>query len=61
MLQVIRDHGRWQPPAPTQAEMTWRGRGLPLIRALADHTRLSHDENGTTLTTTWNLPTIVPA
>lgn len=54
---MVRDYGRWRDrgPEPAQRE-PWRGRGLSMIRALADDTDLVRDDSGTTVTTGWSLP-----
>lgn len=52
VLVVVRDHGSWRPPQPVNGR--GRGRGLLLIRHLADHVDLSHDNNGTTVRMTWS-------
>ncbi len=49
VLVVVRDHGAWRPPRSVNG----RGRGLLLIRHLADHVELSHDNTGTTVRMTW--------
>ncbi|WIX75550.1 ATP-binding protein [Amycolatopsis carbonis] len=50
---TVTDHGRWQPPTTDPGQL--RGRGLTLIRALADHTILAPTDVGTTVTMTWYL------
>jgi anti-anti-sigma factor len=40
---VVRDRGRWKPPA----DVAHRGRGLPLMRALMDTVDVASDEDGT--------------
>ncbi|QRP49188.1 ATP-binding protein [Amycolatopsis sp. FDAARGOS 1241] len=54
--QVVRvtvtDHGRWRPQPPPDP---LRGRGVPLIHLLADHTDIAATEQGTTVTMTWQL------
>ncbi|MEU3475907.1 ATP-binding protein [Rhodococcus sp. NPDC006774] len=51
-LQVtVADHGRWKLRAPTGV----RGRGLILIRAVADSTHVDTAATGTTVTMQWNL------
>ncbi|MET9225756.1 SpoIIE family protein phosphatase [Lentzea sp. NPDC003310] len=42
----VRDAGRWRPPP---ADKGHRGRGLDMIRAIADEYELRPDENGTTI------------
>lgn len=48
----IRDHGCWREP---RAHPGWRGRGISMIRALADEARVERRENGTIVTMAWNL------
>jgi anti-sigma regulatory factor (Ser/Thr protein kinase) len=40
----IRDHGRWRPESPPSRD---RGRGLPMIRALAEKLRVATTAQGT--------------
>jgi serine/threonine-protein kinase RsbW len=47
---VVRDEGAWRAPP---AEPGWRGRGLLIIRGLADHTDVRHDAGGTTVRMRW--------
>jgi anti-sigma regulatory factor (Ser/Thr protein kinase) len=42
---VVQDHGRWRPPTPSPH----RGRGLPMMRVLAD-TTVEAGTHGTTVT-----------
>jgi anti-sigma regulatory factor (Ser/Thr protein kinase) len=49
---VVRDRGAWRTP-PTDAG--WRGRGLTIIRGLADEVRVQHDGDGTTVRMRWPL------
>src|SRR3712207_7713733 len=42
---VVRDHGRWRPPP---ADSGSRGRGLALIRKLADGVEVEHPSDGGT-------------
>lgn len=51
---VVRDHGQWQTPPAAFGPPP--GRGLPLIRALADRAWIHPHEYGTTVTMTWPLP-----
>jgi anti-sigma regulatory factor (Ser/Thr protein kinase) len=46
---VVRDEGRWRPPTDQAEPAGMRGRGLPLIRALAEELTLSTDRTGTTV------------
>jgi len=50
---VVADSGHWRTPP---ADPGHRGRGLALIRRLADHVDLRHDECGTTVAMSWYLP-----
>jgi serine/threonine-protein kinase RsbW len=50
---MVRDSGRWRPPA---ADAGWRGRGLLIIRGLAQHVEVRHDDAGTTVEMQWPLP-----
>jgi serine/threonine-protein kinase RsbW len=50
---VVRDRGRWRPP-PTDSG--WRGRGLTIIRGLADEVQVHNDGEGTTVRMRWPLP-----
>ncbi|NMN93962.1 ATP-binding protein [Antrihabitans stalactiti] len=47
---TISDTGSWTPPSPTPG---WRGRGIPLIRALADSVHIGSDDAGTTVELYW--------
>jgi serine/threonine-protein kinase RsbW len=49
---VVRDRGEWRAP-PT--DTGWRGRGLMIIRGLADEVRVQHDGDGTTVRMRWPL------
>jgi serine/threonine-protein kinase RsbW len=42
----VSDHGTWRHVDPADQPNT-RGRGIPLMRALADDTTISHTPNGT--------------
>lgn len=46
---TISDRGQWRPPAGNR----FRGRGLPLIRALCDRPTFLKEASGTTLTLEW--------
>jgi serine/threonine-protein kinase RsbW len=50
---VVRDRGAWRTP-PT--DPGWRGRGLTIIRGLADEVGVQHDGHGTTVRMRWRLP-----
>ena len=47
---TVSDTGTWAPPCSAP---TWRGRGIPLIRALADRVRIESDDSGTTVELHW--------
>jgi serine/threonine-protein kinase RsbW len=51
---TVIDHGQWRTPPAVPGPT--RGRGLPLIRALADRARIDPHEYGTTVTMSWPLP-----
>jgi serine/threonine-protein kinase RsbW len=48
---VVSDAGHWRLP-PVHAGV--RGRGVAMMKALADHFDLHHNENGTTVLLGWN-------
>ena len=50
----IADHGRWRPPA--SSELSGRGRGIPMMRALLDSVLISYDEHGTRVLLRHELP-----
>ncbi|MGB3373336.1 MAG: ATP-binding protein [Rhodococcus sp. (in: high G+C Gram-positive bacteria)] len=49
---TIRDRGEWSVHEPDST----RGRGVPLMRALADSTSVTSDDEGTTVRLVWNAP-----
>lgn len=49
---AVSDYGRWRTP---QTHPGWRGRGISMIDALADHAQVERRESGTTVTMVWNL------
>ncbi|MET0236926.1 MAG: ATP-binding protein [Kibdelosporangium sp.] len=49
---VVSDVGHWRPPL---ADTGFRGRGVSMMKALADHFDLHHNENGTTVLLGWNV------
>jgi serine/threonine-protein kinase RsbW len=51
---VVTDYGAWRPPQPSDG---LRGRGLLLINALAQHSDVTHGNDGTKVTMTWPTPT----
>ncbi len=48
----VRDEGAWRTPA---ADPGWRGRGLMIIRGLADAVDVHHDGSGTVVRMRWKL------
>jgi serine/threonine-protein kinase RsbW len=50
---AVRDHGRWRPPADDPG---WRGRGLLIIKGLAEHVDLQRGDAGTSIEMRWHLP-----
>ncbi|HSK58551.1 MAG TPA: ATP-binding protein [Actinomycetospora sp.] len=52
LVVVVADHGRWRPPVTASA---CRGRGLAMIRALAESVDLASSAEGTTVRMTWTL------
>jgi serine/threonine-protein kinase RsbW len=54
VVVTVTDHGRWKPPEESDGI---RGRGIPLMKALADDTTIVTVDNGTTVTLTWTSPT----
>ena len=50
---VVRDSGRWRAPA---SDPGWRGRGLVIIRGLAEHVDVHRAEDGTVVAMRWRLP-----
>jgi serine/threonine-protein kinase RsbW len=52
---TVNDRGRWRHKAsePATAEHGYRGRGIPLMRALADHATIDPTPHGTNVTLTW--------
>lgn len=49
---TVADRGRWRQHEPDPLSL--RGRGIPLIRALADTTDITSTPAGTTVTMQWN-------
>jgi anti-sigma regulatory factor (Ser/Thr protein kinase) len=53
---AVVDHGRWREPAPDQPEpgpLCPRGRGIPLMRALADEATIEPVATGTQVRLVW--------
>jgi anti-sigma regulatory factor (Ser/Thr protein kinase) len=49
---IVADHGRWQPPGDPGN----RGRGIDLIRRLADYAEIEPGDHGTVVRMTWTVP-----
>jgi len=54
VIITVSDHGAWKAP---QESNGIRGRGIPLMKALADDTTITTVDTGTTVTMTWTSPT----
>ncbi len=50
---TINDRGRWRQSVPVQRQRQLRGRGIPLMRALADEVTIDRTPHGTHVTLTW--------
>lgn len=50
---TVTDHGRWRNKAPQPAGLQLRGRGIPLMRALADEVVIDRAPQGTRVRLTW--------
>lgn len=48
----VADYGCWRPPTPDHSS---RGRGLSLMRGLAEHTGIRRNRSGTTVTMTYRM------
>lgn len=48
IIVTIADHGRWRESGPAAVPQL-RGRGIPLMRALADHVAIAKSDAGTTV------------
>jgi serine/threonine-protein kinase RsbW len=53
---VVRDEGRWQPPATEAAGGQNGGMGLPLARKVCDAVVIKEDNDGTTVILRMRLP-----
>jgi anti-sigma regulatory factor (Ser/Thr protein kinase) len=53
LVTTISDQGTWRPPL---ADPGNRGRGLRLVRALAQHVHIDTQRGGTTVTAVFTLP-----
>jgi anti-sigma regulatory factor (Ser/Thr protein kinase) len=49
---IISDHGTWRTPDPEPATRL-RGRGIPLMEALTDHTTIEPSQRGTRVLMVW--------
>jgi serine/threonine-protein kinase RsbW len=51
----VSDRGRWRPSMRASASVpdALRGRGIPLMRVLADDVRIDTSERGTQVSLTW--------
>jgi serine/threonine-protein kinase RsbW len=52
VIVTVSDQGRWKDPVPSDGI---RGRGILLMRALADDTTIARVDTGTTVTMTWSM------
>ncbi|KLO43109.1 anti-sigma regulatory factor [Mycobacterium nebraskense] len=50
---AVDDRGRWRQKVPTQHHQQLRGRGIPLMEALADEVTIDLTPHGTRVTLTW--------
>lgn len=50
---TVTDHGRWRTKIPQPAGPQLRGRGIPLMEALADDVVIDRTARGTRVTMTW--------
>ncbi|WP_410596415.1 SpoIIE family protein phosphatase [Amycolatopsis sp. lyj-23] len=53
LVVTVTDRGRWRQPPPDNHVL--RGRGVPMMRALADAVAFRHDPAGTTVTLEWRI------
>ncbi|WP_086839155.1 SpoIIE family protein phosphatase, partial [Amycolatopsis kentuckyensis] len=53
LVVTVTDRGRWKQPPPDNHVL--RGRGVPMMEALADAVAIRHDANGTTVTLEWRM------
>lgn len=49
----VDDRGRWRRKKPVQYQQQMRGRGIPLMEALADDVSIDRTPQGTRVTLTW--------
>ena len=53
LVVTVSDRGRWKQPPPDNHVL--RGRGMPMMEALADAVTVRHDPTGTTVTLEWRI------
>ncbi|MEE6178244.1 ATP-binding protein [Mycobacterium sp. 050134] len=55
LVVAVNDHGRWRTkvPQPAGGRQEFRGRGIPLMEALADELTIDRTPHGTRVTLTW--------
>ncbi len=54
LVITVVDRGEWRlAPLVASPAPSHRGRGIPLMRALADHTRIDTNDGGTAVALTW--------
>ncbi|OBH42130.1 ATP-binding protein [Mycobacterium mantenii] len=51
---IVDDRGRWRQKKPVQYQQQMRGRGIPLMVALADDVAIDRTPQGTRVTLTWS-------
>ena len=52
MTVTVADRGEWRAPSKTP-ESRYRGRGIPLMSALADHADIESSDDGTLVSLVW--------
>lgn len=50
---TVDDRGRWRQQVPAQRSAQMRGRGIPLMEALADEAAITRTPQGTRVTLVW--------
>ncbi len=50
---TVDDRGRWRQKVPAQRSAQMRGRGIPLMEALADEAAIARTPQGTRVTLVW--------
>ena len=53
LIVVVEDRGRWRSPDPAIGPLSVRGRGIQLMRALADDVSIDTTSAGTQVCLTW--------